>query len=249
MTLSRISEIFYSLQGEGTMTGLPMTFVRFAFCPWRCSWCDSVYTWAASETRMGGLPVLDDAQRQQALEAAVGVEELSTSAIVDRVLEYPSSWICITGGEPLSQPKGFEELVYALKDHSLSLEVETSGLVPLPEDDLFNIVDSWVVDVKTPSSSMLDYLQLGDLKRLRPCDQIKFVVQSIQDLEFASSVIEDTIGSERGIQILISPVSETPFGNAGISALETAEFIKAKLPMARLSLQMHKVIWGDRRGV
>lgn len=249
MTRSRISEIFYSLQGEGTMTGLPMTFVRFAFCPWRCSWCDSVYTWAASDTRMGGLPVLDDAQRHQALKAASEVEELSTSKIIERVLEYPSSWVCITGGEPLSQPKGFKALVYALKDHSLSMEVETSGLVPLPEDDLFNTVDSWVVDVKTPSSGMLDYLRLDDLKRLRPSDQIKFVVQSIQDLEFASSVIGDTIGSEQGCQILISPVSETPFGSAGISALEAAEFIKSKLPMARLSLQMHKIVWGDRRGV
>lgn len=249
MTRSRISEIFYSLQGEGTLTGLPMTFVRFAFCPWRCSWCDSVYTWAASDTRMGGLPVLDDAQRHQALKAAVGVEELSTSTIVERVLAYPSSWICITGGEPLSQPKGFKELVYALKDHSLSLEVETSGLIPLPEDDLFNTVDSWVVDVKTPSSGMQDYLQLGDLKRLRSSDQIKFVVQSVEDMEFASSVIEDTIDSEQGCQILISPVCETPFSNDGIGARETAEFIKSKLPMARLSLQLHKVIWGDQRGV
>ena len=249
MTKCRISEIFYSVQGEGTLSGVPMTFVRFAFCPWRCSWCDSVYTWAKSTSDLGGLPVTDPLKKEEALSAAVGVEHLTIAAIIERIVQYPARWVCITGGEPLSQPVAFKELVYQLKQKPLSLEVETSGLDPLPDDELFNQVDSWVVDVKTPSSGMQKFLRLDDLNRLRKCDQVKFVVQTDEDLEFAANIIKQKFGSQQGPQLLISPAGPTPFEHGRIELAETTEFIKSNIPNARLSVQIHKFIWGNRRGV
>ncbi len=249
MTQCRISEIFYSVQGEGTLSGVPMTFVRFAFCPWRCRWCDSVYTWAQSAFELGGLPVTDSLKEKEALSAANGVENLTIAEIVERIVQYPAHWVCITGGEPLSQPTAFKELVYQLKEKSFALEVETSGLDPLPDDELFNQVDSWVVDVKTPSSGMEKFLRLNDLNRLRKCDQVKFVVQTVEDLEFAANIINNKVDKQQGPQLLISPVGTTPFEDGGIGLGETAEFIKLNIPSSRLSVQIHKFIWGNRRGV
>jgi 7-carboxy-7-deazaguanine synthase len=249
MTNIRISEIFYSLQGEGILTGVPMTFVRFAFCPWRCRWCDSVYTWALSDTRMGGLPLVDQLQQEEALTSAKEVEILGVSEIVEKVEQNPAKWVCITGGEPLSQPAAFRELVYALNKRSFSVEVETSGLIPLPGDNLFDQVDSWVVDVKTPSSGMGQFLRLDDLDRLRKTDQVKFVVQSKDDLEFAVEIVNQKLLRTDGPQVLVSPVGPTRFEKDGMELDQAAEFIKSNIPKARLSVQIHKFIWGNQRGV
>ena len=188
-------------------------------------------------------------KKKEALSAAAGVEHLTIAAIVERIVQYPAQWVCITGGEPLSQPAAFKELVYQLKQKPLSLEVETSGLDPLPDDELFNQVDSWVVDVKTPSSGMEQFLRLDDLNRLRKCDQVKFVVQTLEDLEFAANIINQSVGSQQGPQLLISPVGSTSFEYGQIELTEATEFIKSNIPNARLSVQIHKFIWGNRRGV
>ena len=191
----------------------------------------------------------DSLKKEEALSAAFGVENLNIAEILERIVQYPARWVCITGGEPLSQPIAFKELVYQLKEKSFSLEVETSGLDPLPDDELFNQVDSWVVDVKTPSSGMGKFLRLNDLNRLRKCDQVKFVVQTIEDLEFAANIINRRVGSQQGPEMLISPAGPTLFDSGGIELDETAEFIKSNIPNARLSVQIHKFIWGNRRGV
>src|SRR3990172_4467747 len=134
MTKIFISEIFDSIQGEGVYAGIPMTFIRLQGCPFRCSWCDSEYTW-----QFGGRAEI--------------VEE-----VVEKVRREGHNWICITGGEPLSQPKAFAKLVQELKKNGKKIEVETSGLVPLPkfwerDSEVFDLVDSWVPDVKCPGSA------------------------------------------------------------------------------------------------
>ncbi len=166
-TKVKIAEIFESVQGEGLYTGIPMTFVRFQHCPWDCTWCDTKYTW----NRDGGI-------------------EMTIGQVVKEVNQLDHRWVCITGGEPLSQPKALRELLNDFEVGSYnSIEIETSGLNPLPE--WFNerlagrdLVTSWVVDVKPPSAKLtFGKNQYTQLQKLRVGDQIKYVVANQEDLD------------------------------------------------------------------
>ena len=246
----RVSEIFCSLQGEGVYAGVPMAFVRFAFCPWRCAWCDSVYTWASSPDALGGLPEHDEGKIEAALAGAATDRTLRVGEVLSQVREYDCEWVCITGGEPLAQPVGFRRLVKELSKGGYLLEVETSGLNPLPTDETFELVNSWVVDVKTPSSGMSRYAVTADLTRLRPLDQVKFVVRDQNDLDFAKEVCGTLPLKQKSpvCTVLISPVVDTPFWEGQGDLAEIAEAVKRDFPFGRLSLQMHKQIWGEGRG-
>ena len=246
----RVSEIFWSLQGEGVYTGVPMAFVRFAFCPWRCAWCDSVFTWGCSPNSLGGLPDLDEEKIDAALAGAASNQTLTVGEVVEQVREYDCEWVCITGGEPLAQPSGFRSLVKELSGLGYMLEVETSGLNPLPRDETFELIKSWVVDVKTPSSGMSRYAKTAELSRLRPSDQMKFVVRDRDDLDFAKEVCATLPLKHKGpsCTVLISPVVDTPFWEGQGDLAEIAEAVKREFPFGRLSLQMHKQVWGEGRG-
>ncbi len=228
----KISEIFYSIQGEGIHAGLPMAFVRFQFCPWDCDYCDSRYTW----DRNAGT-------------------EMSVDEVVSKVQEYPTKWVCITGGEPLSQPKDFKLLVQHLYALGYKIEVETSGLNPLPIDSLNRpliIIDSWVMDIKGPSAQLSKgSMQFRELARLTKGDQVKFVVRDQADLDF----VDDTLGMHpTKAHVLVSPVMAylndqgvPDIGTGSSWSQEVAEFCKAR--GHRMSMQIHKMIWGDRKGV
>ena len=245
----QVSEIFSSLQGEGVYAGVPMAFVRFAFCPWRCSWCDSVYTWGRSSNSLGGLPEHDEGKNDAALAGAVSNQTLTVGDVAQQVSKYDNEWVCITGGEPLAQPVGFRRLVKELSKGGYRMEVETSGLNPLPRDATFELVTSWVVDVKLPSSGMSQYAKTADLSRLRPLDQVKFVVRDKNDLDYAKDVCNTLFANRTpACTVLISPVVDTPFWEGQGNLAEIAEAVKREFPFGRLSLQIHKQIWGEQRG-
>jgi 7-carboxy-7-deazaguanine synthase len=213
----KISEIFYSLQGEGVYAGLPMIFIRTQGCNLAelyggCVWCDTRY---AQYSHQG--------------------EERSIAEILEEVEKYPALWVCLTGGEPLYQAEAVGELLSALKERGYRVEVETNGSLPLPS---LEGADCWVVDVKCPSSGMAGYTCWSVLTALRPQDQVKFVIQDRRDFDYSLEVLRH---HPLKAQVVFSPVW-------GSSPQQLARWVK-EVPQARLSLQLHKLLWGERRGV
>ena len=220
-----ISEIFYSIQGEGIYTGEPTVFVRFQGCTLGCDWCDTKYTWKHEvENGMTYTEVLNE------------VWELHRKS-------GSRPMICITGGEPLEQPDQFDYLVKKFHQYDYKIEVETSGLLPVPFKHN-QYVDSWVVDFKTPSSKTPKTPILSDFEHFRQEDQLKCVVKNEKDLNAVEVVLQDNYF--RGT-ILVSPGNPVK-GTASQEWMERcAEF--CKLYGYRLNLQTHKFIWGAKRGV
>lgn len=211
----RITEIFHSLQGEGLHAGLPTVFVRTTGCPLRCSWCDSAYSF-------------------------YGGEDLGVDEILDEVESYPAERVCFTGGEPLVQ-KEAPELVQRLLDGDYHVVVETSGSLELgdylemqPREHL-----CLSVDVKCPSSGMEDENELGELERLAAHDQVKFVIGSEEDYEYARDVMRKT---ETDAQLVVQPVW-------GANETWLAERVLEDGLDVRFSVQMHKLLWGEKPGV
>jgi 7-carboxy-7-deazaguanine synthase len=227
-----INEIFYSIQGEGLHTGEPTLFIRFQFCPWSCTWCDSRRTWAKADEKLTVREVI-----AQAKEIGEG-----------------TSRILITGGEPLSQPVAFRALVKELAWWAKPIDVETSGLNPLPRGySPFNDIASWVWDVKCPSSEMDQWNKLDQLRRLRTQDQIKFVVADSRDLEYVTEVQSEYYPISA--HTIISPLfeyedsdgSQIPARSSQAWLQEVADYCKNS--GFRMGLQIHKLIWGDIAGV
>jgi len=211
----RITEIFYSLQGEGLLAGVPTVFVRTTGCHLRCSWCDTAYSF-------------------------YGGEELSVDEILDEVRQHPTDNVCFTGGEPLIQDEA-PELVETLLDEDCEVVIETSGSLDLsayremqPRENL-----RLSVDVKLPSSEMTDENELGELEHLQPHDQVKFVVASQEDYDYAKSVI-DKVSTQA--PIVVQPVW-------GKNETWLAEQILEDGLDVRFSMQMHKLLWGEKPGV
>jgi len=234
----RISELFYSIQGEGAYQGVPTTFIRFQGCnllPNFCKWCDTKYAQGSGGKE---IPI------EEVLEEAVGV-----------LLPY-EQWVCITGGEPLFQPDGLEQLVRELKRRGALVEIETNGSLPKPK--WWTLVDSWCADFKCPSSGVVG-VSRKEWFETRPQDQVKFVCETEEDLEFAADMIRKHVG-DRGPIVLVSPVIKQSvvrydsLASKKVSEIWEVEWLQrcvefAKEHRARFSLQLHKVIWGNRKGV
>jgi len=148
----RITEIFYSLQGESTRVGLPTVFVRLTGCPLRCVYCDSAY-------------------------AFTGGEKWSIRAILDEVAQHQTRWVCVTGGEPLAQ-KSCLPLLSALCDAGYDVSLETSGALDItPVDPRV----SRIMDIKTPASGEVQRNRYENIELLRPTDEVKFVISNRED--------------------------------------------------------------------
>ena len=157
MTTSlRITEIFYSLQGEARTVGLPTVFIRLTGCPLRCTYCDTEYAFHGGERRD-----LDDILRQ--------------------VADYSPRYVCVTGGEPLAQPQ-CHDLLTALCDAGYQVSLETSGAISVAQVDKRV---SKVIDLKTPASGEQHRNLMDNLDHVGPQDQIKFVVCDRQDYDWA----------------------------------------------------------------
>ncbi len=224
-----ISEIFLSIQGEGLYTGEPTIFVRFQGCDLGCTYCDSKYTWKPNKE--------SSSSRFTTKEI---IEELLT---YDKIGNTNVNWLCITGGEPLQQYNGFLELVAGIRK-TYKIEVETSGLIPLPTGYIFTDVDSWVVDVKLPSSGVTKFPVLEDLRRLRLKDQVKFVIETDEDFLYAYKILNKYPTDAR---VLVSPKFDDKGEVDEKLMQDCVDFCITN--GCRLSLQIHKYIWGMKRGV
>lgn len=152
----RITEIFYSLQGESRPAGLPTVFVRLTGCPLRCAYCDTAYAFQGGEIRQ--------------------VDE-----VVNQVLSFGVPCVCVTGGEPLAQPVCLS-LLRKLCDRQLDVSLETSGALDVVDvDERVSIV----LDFKTPASGEMDRNLWANLDRLKAEDQIKFVICDREDYDWA----------------------------------------------------------------
>lgn len=174
----RITEIFYSLQGESLYTGIPTVFVRLTGCPLRCHYCDTAY-------------------------AFTGGKRQSLKEIIQKVKSFDCPYVCITGGEPLAQPNVLL-LMQALADKGFTLSLETSGALDIKNVDKRVMV---VMDLKTPDSGEAEKNLLLNVAQLKPTDQIKFVLCSENDYAWALALIEEHQLKQHA-QILFSPSHE-----------------------------------------
>jgi 7-carboxy-7-deazaguanine synthase len=215
-------EIYKSIQGESSFAGVPCIFVRLAGCNLRCAWCDSEYTFT------GGTKLSED-------EVVAEVEKLAPVKLVE-----------FTGGEPLLQEKELVPLMSRLLESGYELMIETSGERPL--ERVPRAVHK-IVDVKCPESGEGGSFRMSNLDCLTERDEVKFVILSRGDYEFAREFIREHGLERRAGQVLLSPAfSKTPSGarsteNCVLDPRELVEWMLADGLPARLSLQIHKYVW------
>jgi 7-carboxy-7-deazaguanine synthase len=210
-----VNEIFHSIQGESTRAGDRCVFVRLTGCDLRCSWCDTPY--AFHEGR-----------------------KMSVEDVVTAVEGYGCPLVEITGGEPLLQ-----EGVYDLMDRLLAaghtVMLETGGHRPIDRVPA-RVVK--IVDIKCPGSGEASHNEWGNLDRLAPHDEIKFVLADRADYEFARDVVERRQLASRAAAILFSPV------HGALDPKTLSEWVIADRLPVRVQLQLHKFIWSPTtRGV
>ena len=219
----QITEIYKSLQGESTHAGLPCVFVRLTGCNLRCSWCDSEFSF------YGG-------KRMSWEEILAKVEDLSPAG----------GLVEITGGEPMLQEKEVVPLMQHLLDEGYRVLIETSGerlLTRVPAQVIK------IVDVKCPHSGEPDSFTIENLNALHPHDEMKFVLSDRTDYEFARDFVLRHKLAERVHAVLFSPAFRKDASGARDSSHclldpeELAQWILADDVPARLSLQIHKLIW------
>lgn len=175
----RIHEIFYSLQGESSRTGLPTVFIRLTGCPLRCGYCDTEYAFHG-----GGLMTID--------------------AILAEIRPYEARYVCVTGGEPLAQ-KPCLQLLQALCDAGYSVSLETSGALDIgPVDPRV----SRIMDLKTPGSGEVERNRWENIDLLEARDEVKFVLCDEADYQWAKSVMAEHQLPAR-CPVLLSPVYES----------------------------------------
>jgi 7-carboxy-7-deazaguanine synthase len=209
-----IHEIYRSLQGESTFAGLPCVFVRLTACDLRCSWCDTPHAFKEGSVR-------------------------TPDEVVEEVRRYGCPLVEITGGEPLLQEEVFP-LMTCLADLGLTVLLETSGARDVrPVDRRVRVI----MDLKCPDSGECAANRWENLEALKPADEIKFVIASRHDFDWAAEVVRRH-GLERRFGVL--------FGGAWgrVTPLELATWVLESGLQVRMQLQLHKYVWGpDARRV
>lgn len=209
----RITEIFYSLQGESSTIGLPTLFVRLTGCPLRCVWCDTEYAFS-------------------------GGQYYEIDALIEKIEQFQPQNICITGGEPLAQKEPCEELMKRLCDKGYQVSLETSGAIDIAGVDKRV---TKVMDLKAPDSGEMGKNLYSNIQYLDKTDEVKFVLMSRQDYEWAKMQLDQYLLAEK-TKVIFSPC----FGE--IDERELAEWIIADNLPVRFQIQLHKLLWNDAAG-
>ena len=208
----KLTEVFLSLQGEAREVGWPTVFVRLTGCPLRCQYCDTTY-------------------------AFHGGQWWSFEAILAKVASFGVRHVCVTGGEPLAQ-KDCLRLLEKLCDAGYAVSLETSGALAI------SAVDprvSRVLDIKTPGSGEVERNLWGNLGALTAHDQVKFVLCSRADFDWAKGIVE-----QHRLHAICEVLFSPSFGQ--VQPRELAEWIlEARLPV-RFQMQLHKLLWNDEPG-
>lgn len=208
----KLTEIFLSLQGESSFVGWPTVFVRLTGCPLRCQYCDTAYAFHGGQWH-------------------------SLAGILATVRSHGARHVCVTGGEPLAQ-KNCRSLLSALCDEGYTVSLETSGAMDIADIDPRV---ARIVDVKTPDSGELAKNRWENLALLTARDEIKFVLCSRADYDWACALLR-----ERNLQQTCTVLFSHSHGQLG--ARELADWIVAdKLPV-RFQTQLHKALWGQEPG-
>lgn len=208
----RITEIFYSLQGEASRVGLPTVFVRLTGCPLRCTWCDTTYSFT-------------------------GGEAATIDSVLAEVLRHPARQVCVTGGEPLSQ-KDCLPLLTALCDAGYDVSLETSGALDISGVDPRV---SRIMDLKAPGSGEVDKNRWENLACLTRRDELKIVLASREDYEWArAQVCSHDLPSR--CPVLFSPAQ------GALAPTQLAEWILEDGLDVRFQMQLHKLLWGNMIG-
>lgn len=208
----KITEIFFSLQGEARDAGLPTVFIRLTGCPLRCTYCDSEY-------------------------AFYGGQWMHFDDILSETARHPARHVCVTGGEPLAQKRCLQ-LLERFCDAGYAVSLETSGAIDVSTVDARV---SRVVDLKTPDSGEAERNLWENLAVLTRHDQVKFVICSRGDYEWARTQVQHRALAETA-DVLFSP----SWGQQ--DPTELAEWILADGLPVRMQLQLHKLLWGDQPG-
>lgn len=212
----QIAELYRTIQGETTYTGLPCVIVRLAGCNLDCSYCDTPYA-----------------------KEADGGELLSMAEVLDRIVRFNVSLVCITGGEPLLQSET-PALVQVLLERNFTVLVETNGTLDISILPRGSIV---ILDIKCPASNMIERIRWENIAQLKPHDEVKFVMANRQDYQWAVKVVRkyQLIGK---VPVLFSPAFEQ------LAPDTLAKWILDDNLAVRLNLQLHKYVWPPtRRGI
>jgi 7-carboxy-7-deazaguanine synthase len=222
-----VTEIFKSIQGEGTRAGLPCIFVRLTGCNLRCTWCDTAYAFHGGK-KMGVNEVL------------ARVHELAERRADASAPQATVPLVELTGGEPLLQEEIYE-LAQKLLAAGYTVLVETSGerfVGRLPQEVIK------IVDVKCPDSGEADTFEMKNLEVIGQRDEVKFVLSTRRDYEFARDFTRQHQLSQRVGAVLFSPVFEDPDRKwQGLQPRALVEWILADGLPVRLGLQLHKFVW------
>ncbi|MCZ6767618.1 MAG: radical SAM protein [Acidobacteria bacterium] len=209
-----VNEIFFSIQGESSYAGRPCAFVRLAYCNLRCTYCDTEYAFSEGQ-------------------------KLSLDEIVSRIEGYPTDLVEITGGEPLLQSSVFP-LIKRFLDDGKTVLIETGGSIDVRPVDSRAVL---IYDIKCPDSGMEEKNSWENLPHLKAQDEIKFVLGSRRDYDWARTKIREwgLLGKHT---VLFSPVWDQ------LDLRELAEWVLEDGLLVRLQVQLHKILWGaETRGV
>ena len=213
MTTLKINEIFFSLQGESSYIGIPTIFIRLTGCPMRCSYCDTAYAFHDGKN-------------------------MTIQDIFEEISQYKTKYVTVTGGEPLAQ-KPCWSLLSQLCDKGYNVSLETGGGISIEGIDKRAKI---ILDVKTPDSGESKNNNKTNISMIEKKDEIKFVISSKEDYEWAKGLIEEQHLIEKA-PIIFSPAYEN------LSYKNLSEWILEDNLEVRFQVQLHKIIWGEKKGV